>query len=63
MDVLSKLLPGIKSSDLFSISDNDKISTIVNLVTASLSKNIQLTSNQVKILKIFLLDFFDLLFF
>ena len=49
---LAKIMPGLIQSDLDILNDNLKVSTIVNLIEASLYYGIQPTSIQVKILNI-----------
>ena len=43
---LAKILPGITKSDLTTVSDALKLTTVVNLMSASLVNSIALTSNQ-----------------
>ncbi len=47
-NILSKILPGITAKDLENILNNDlKINILTNLINASLSNDIDLTSYQV----------------
>ncbi len=55
LNVLSKLIPGIKNSDFVNISDSKKTDVIVNIINASLTNGIDLTSSQV-ILNKFLIN-------
>ena len=43
---MSKVLSGIKKSDLNKIDDSSKVNSIVTMLSTSLSKNVDLTSSQ-----------------
>ena len=47
LDTLSKILPGIKKSDLDQIPNNSKVDSLINIINASLKNDVQLTNVQV----------------
>lgn len=49
LSMLSKILPGISTTDLSTIPDASKVETLINILNASALYNIDLTSSQVNI--------------